>query len=197
VTSEDGAVKLRPEQGGRGRGIAAVIEGIFAAMWFGWAQSEPPGWLVPILIVGSVLGALVAVGGLVLAVRSPSGSSPMADPAVRRRYNIVVGIEAAAIFAGAALLGQLAPDFIAAWIALIVGLHFVPLGRFFGERLLEVSGWAVTAVAVLAAVTAATTDSSSSTVAGVGTGLILLVTGVLSLLGIRLAPTTPEPAPPR
>ena len=97
-------MRLRPEQAGRGRGIAAVIEGFFAAMWF------------------------------------------------------------------------------------------VPLGRFFGERLLEVSGWVITVVAVLAGVTA-TTDANSSTVAGVGTGLILLVTGMLTLLGIRLDPHPTEPGP--
>lgn len=169
-------------------------------MWFGWAQTEPPGWLVPILIAGSVLGVLIAIGGIVLAIRSPSGSSPMADDRVRRRYNVIVGIEFGLIFVGAAILGQVAEDFISAWIALVVGVHFVPLARAFGERLLELAGWAITAVAVVAGVVAATTDHNSSTVAGTGAGLLLLVTAVLTLLGVRLGgrgAVTPAGTSPR
>ncbi|GAA3382367.1 hypothetical protein [Cryptosporangium minutisporangium] len=179
-------MSLRTEHGGRGRGIAAAIEGLFGLTWFAWANAEAPGWLSPVLLVGSVLALVVLVAGVVLAVRSPAGSTPMADPAIRRRYNLVVAIEFAVIFLGAALLGRFAPDFVAAWIALVVGVHFVPLGRYFGERLLEVAGWVITAVAVAAGVVALTTDANSSTVAGVGTGLTLLVAGALALLGIRL-----------
>ncbi|WP_157018199.1 hypothetical protein [Cryptosporangium arvum] len=179
-------MELRPEQGGRGRGVAAVIEGFFGAMWFGWATSDAPGWLLPVLIAGSVAGLAVVVLGVVLAKRSPAGSSPMADPAVRKRYNIIVAIEFGLIFAGAAVLGQVAEDYIAAWIALIVGLHFVPLGRVFAQRLLEVAGWVITAAAIVAGVVALTTDADTSTVAGVGAGTTLVVTGVLTVLGVRV-----------
>lgn len=182
-------MNLRPEQGGRGRGIAATIEGFFGLMWFGWGTADAPEWLGRLLFAGVVISAAVLVVGIFLAVRSPSGSTPMADPAVRRRYNIIVGIEFATIFVGAALLGQFAPDFIAAWIALVVGVHFVPLGRVFGERLLELSGYLIAVVAVVAGVVAVVNDTNSNVVAGAGTGLILLVTGLLTLLGVRLAPS--------
>ncbi|TQS41246.1 hypothetical protein [Cryptosporangium phraense] len=179
-------IDLRPEQGGRGRGIAAAIEGGFAACWFGWAQAEPPGWLVPLLIVGAVLSGALAVGGVVLAVRSPSGSSPMAVARTRTQYYVTVAIEVVLIWAGSALLGATGHDeYIAAWIALVVGVHFVPLGRFFGEPLLQISGVVISLVAIGAAVVALATDSGSSTVAGTGTGLALLVTGVLTLFGVR------------
>ncbi|GAA0260867.1 hypothetical protein [Cryptosporangium japonicum] len=179
-------MELRPEQGGRGRGVAAVIEGFFGAMWFAWATSSAPGWLLPVLIAGAVAGLAVVVLGVVLARRSPSGSSPMADPAVRKRYNIIVAVEFGLIFAGAAVLGQVAEGYIAAWIALIVGLHFVPLGRVFAQRLLEAAGWVITAVAVVAAVVALATDGETSTVAGIGAGVTLVATGVLTFLGVRV-----------
>ena len=176
-------------EGGRGRGVAAVIEGFFGAMWFGWAQSSSPGWLVPVLIVGSVLSVLLLVGGVVLAWRSPAGSSPMAEPRVRRRYGITVGIEFGLAFVGAALLGALGGEhYIAAWIAGVVGVHFVPLGHFFGERLLQASGALITVVALVATVVAASGGTDTSTVAGTGTGLLLLLTGVLTLAGVRLSP---------
>jgi hypothetical protein len=171
-----------------------VIEGFFGAMWFGWAQNEPPDWLVPVLVVGTVLCVALAVGGAVVAWRSPDDSSPMADPRVRRQYGITVGIEFAVIFVGAALLGALdGQQYIAAWIAAVVGIHFVPLGRFFGERLLQISGVLITVVALVAAIVAATQDVDSSTVAGAGTGLLLLLTGLLTLAGVRV-PGAANPA---
>ncbi|MFI5954792.1 hypothetical protein [Cryptosporangium sp. NPDC051539] len=182
---------FRPEDGGRGRGIAAAIVGFFAACWFGWAQEDPPGWLVPLLVVGVVLSVVVAIAGIVLAVRSPSGSSPMADPRTRTRYFVTVGIEVALIWAGSALLGATGHDeYVAAWIAFVVGVHFVPLGRFFAERELQLSGVLITIVAVVAAVVTVATGHTSSTVAGAGSGTLLVLTGALSVLGIRI----PEPA---
>lgn len=181
---------IRGSQGGRGRGIAALIEGGFAVMWFGWAGARAPAWLVPPLIAGAVLAGVIAVLGVLLAWRGHSASSPMADPAVRRRYNLVVLVEFAVIFAGSALLGRLgAEEYVAAWVAAVVGLHFVPLGRAFGEPLLQLSGVLITAVAIAAAVLTALGGGDTSTLAGAGTGLLLLLTAVPTLLGIRILKT--------
>jgi hypothetical protein len=65
---------------GRSRGVTVAVEGFFAFVWFGWGQADAPSWLVIPLAVGTVLGALLAVAGVVVAKRSagplPAASAP-------------------------------------------------------------------------------------------------------------------------
>ena len=77
----------------RSRGIVALIEGFFAFMWFGWGQAQAPSWLTVPLLVGSALGAVVTVVGGVVAARATGQRTLMAEPEIRRRYNVIVGVE--------------------------------------------------------------------------------------------------------
>jgi hypothetical protein len=45
------------------------------------------------LAAGTVLGALLAVAGVVVAKRSAGPLPAASDPAIRRRYGIIVGLE--------------------------------------------------------------------------------------------------------
>ena len=78
---------------GRDRGVTVAVEGFFAFVWFGWGQAAPPSWLVVPLAVGGGLAVLLTVAGVVLTTRSAGRLRVMADPAVRRRYSIIVGLE--------------------------------------------------------------------------------------------------------
>jgi hypothetical protein len=60
---------------GRSRGVTGAVEGFFACVWFGWGQADAPSWLVIPLAVGTVLGALLAVAGVVVARRSGAGTA--------------------------------------------------------------------------------------------------------------------------
>ena len=84
---------------GRDRGVTVVVEGFFAFVWFGWGLAAAPSWLTIPLAVGVVLGALLAMTGVVAAWRS-TGRLAASDPAVRRRYGIIVGLEFATLLAG-------------------------------------------------------------------------------------------------
>ena len=77
----------------RERGIYAVVEGGFAAGWFGWGQAAPPSWLVVPLAVGSILSVLVAVAGIVVTARSRARRTAVSDRTVRRRFRIIVLVE--------------------------------------------------------------------------------------------------------
>lgn len=156
----------------RDAGFTALFLGFFAAAWFGWAQAGgPSGWLT----AGSVVSALVAVVGLVTGLRAPAEGSAMKDRAASRRYGIIVGIEFAVIFAGAILLGRLGrPDYIPVWVAVVVGVHFVPLAPVLGDPLLRPLAVVTCAVAIVGLVTGLATDTAPSLVVGVGTGLLLL-----------------------
>ena len=90
---------------GRSRGVTVAVDGFFAFVWFGWGQAAAPAWLVIPFAVGTVLGVLLAVTGVVVTRRS-AGPLPAAnDPVVRRRYGIIAGLEFGLLGAGAAILG--------------------------------------------------------------------------------------------
>ena len=160
-----------------------AVDGFFAFVWFGWGQAAAPSWLVIPLAVGTVLGALLAVIGVVVAKRS-SGSLPaMSDPAIRRRYNIIVGLEFGLLGAGAAALGatghyQWAP----VWICFGVGVHFFPLASTLQNPTLRPLGVLLVAVAAAALVVGLASAVAPSTVAGLGAGLCLLAFGLATLL---------------
>src|SRR3954464_6382428 len=116
----------------RDRAVTALILGIAAAAWFGWGHEGPPrGWSIP-LDIGSFGSLAIAVVCGVLVWRLRRGPSAMDEPATRRRYFWIVGIETAAIRAGVVglnLAGR--PGYLSAWVLFVVGAHFLPLARLF------------------------------------------------------------------
>ena len=123
---------------GRDRGVTVAVEGFFAFVWFGWGQAPPPSWLVVPLAVGGGLAVLLTVAGIVLTTRTPGRLRVMADPLVRRRYSIVVGLEFGLLGADAAVLGATGQDrWIPAWICAGVGVHFFPLASTPANRSLR------------------------------------------------------------
>ena len=123
---------------GRDRGVTVAFEGFFSFVWFGWGQAAAPSWLVVPLAVGDGLAVLLTVAGAVLTTRSAGPLRVMADPAVRRRYSIIVGLEFGLLGAGAAVLGTTGQDrWIPAWICAGVGVHFFPLASTLANRSLR------------------------------------------------------------
>src|SRR5215469_6484798 len=114
------------------RAVTALILGFAAMMWFGWGQAEPPGsWRIG-LTVGTFASIAVAGAGGARAFALRGSGLAMADPLVRRRYWLVVGPEFAACGIGAGILAATGhPAYIAPWILLVVGIHFLPLARVF------------------------------------------------------------------
>lgn len=170
----------------RDLGVTALVLGFFGSAWFGWGSGDaPPGWQ-PVLIVGSVASIVAAVLGAVLAFQSWRTGSVMAgDAAANRRYGIIVGIEFGTAFLGAAVLGLLGrPEFVAPWVALVVGVHFVPLAPVLHDPFLVPLGALVAAVAVAAVVAGLTTSVAASFVTGLGAGTLLLVAAVVALAAV-------------
>ncbi len=73
------------------------------------------------------------------------------------------------------------PAYTAPWILLVVGVHFLPLGRLFGSVDLLWSGLVLCAVAIAAAVTGAVSAVAPSAVTGGFGGLVLVAAAVASL----------------
>jgi membrane protein implicated in regulation of membrane protease activity len=171
--------------------VTALILAIAGALWFGWGQAEPPaGWGLP-MVIGMFAAIAVAIVAAVAVRRFRHGATAMADQRVRRGYGITVGVEVAAIAIGSVALGLTGhPDYTAPWILLVVGVHFVPLGRLFGIADLVWSGLVLSAVAIAAAVTGALSAVAPSAITGAFGGLVLLAAAATSLrkavLGGRL-----------
>lgn len=178
---------------GRARGIAAGISGGFAAAWFGWGMADlEPGAVLQWFQIGRILAGVVMLLGIVLAVRSPAGSTPMRDPAVARRYGYVVLIELVLIALGNIVLAQTgAAQWIPVWVCAGVGLHFGPLAWVFKEGSLLVLAAMVTLTAALAVVVGLTTNIAPGTVAGAGAGLCLLVSAMVTLVARRFYSARP------
>jgi hypothetical protein len=174
----------------RSRGIVALIEGFFAFMWFGWGQAEAPSWLSLPLLVGSCLGAIVALVGGVVAVRATGQRTAMAEREIRLRYNVIVGVEFLLIGVGVGVLGHTGSTrWIPVWVCAVVGVHFLPLARVFPGLFLVPLAWALgagrwapVAVALSALVLGLAPLTSPSTVTGPGAGLCLVAAAVATLL---------------
>jgi hypothetical protein len=129
--------------------------------------------------------AIAVVAGIRMC-KVRHGTTAMESRPVRRAYGITVGIEAAACglgAAGLALAGR--PAYTAPWILLVVGVHFLPLGRLFAAVDLLWSGLLLSAIAIAAAVTGVVSAVAPSAVAGGLGGLVLVAAAVTSLWRVR------------
>jgi hypothetical protein len=154
---------------------AVTVEGFFALAWFSWGQERPSAWESVVLDIGAIVALLVAVGGILMARRARHEPPPLSGPAAGKRYGIIVATEFASIAVGAAILGATGHhEFIAAWVCLVVGIHFVPLDRVFPGIGMVGLAAAVVCVAVAAFVVGASTSIPPSAVTGLGAGACLL-----------------------
>ena len=160
----------------RDNAMTALILGLFASSWFGWAQDRPPTAWRPLLILGAVLSLVVAVVGAVLAWRNWSAAgSALSEPGAMRHYGIIVGVEfgvAAVGAAGIAVWGR--SEYIAPWICLVVGVHFVPMAPVLKDPSLIALGILMVAIAVAAVVVFKRTELAPSALTGAGAGVALL-----------------------
>jgi hypothetical protein len=165
----------------RDAAATAAVFGFFASAWFGWAQDAPPagwrGWLG----AGSALSLLTAAAGGVLTWRHWSGGTVF-DADTSRAFGVVVGVEFALAGIGAAVLAaRRRGELIAAWVALVVGVHLFPVAALLGDPLVYVVATLVTLVALAAVPLARTRRLAISAVTGLGAGIVLLTAAVISL----------------
>jgi hypothetical protein len=165
----------------RDAAAAAAVFGFFASGWFGWAQDEPPKAWRKVLVAGSVLSLLTAVGGGVVAWRHWTGPTVF-DAGTGRVFGVVVGIELVLAVLGATLLARRRrSDLIAAWAALVVGVHLIPLASLLRYPLIGVVAALVTLVALAAVPLARARSVAVSAVTGLGTRTVLLAAALFSM----------------
>ena len=165
----------------RDAAATGAIFGFFASAWFGWAQEAPPRRLRPYLIAGSMLSIAAVVAGAVLMVRH-WGDGTVFDADTSPVFGIVVGVEFALAGIGAGVLSARGKrELVPAWVALVVGVHLFPVEVLIEYPFIHVPAALVTLVALSAVPVARRRDLAVSTVVGLGSGIVLLLSAAYSL----------------
>jgi hypothetical protein len=179
--------------------VGVVIAGGFGIGWALWAATGLTGGpAVAVRIAGVVIGALIVASALWL--RRAVGSGAVAPPGGpgsmfrSRGYLVSVTAELIALVAGNAILGTTGHSrYVAAWTALVVGVHFVGFGRLYAPMFYWLGAAFIVAAVVGAAAGAA--DGTRQTIA-TATGLIAAASlfvaggwGLLEAASSRIGPT--------
>jgi hypothetical protein len=184
------------------RGRAAGT-GIIAFFALGWTSMGTTG--MPVVLVRTLFGAgvVLTLVFFVLAARMHRSAAavpvPVDDPltaGVRRttgrRFGLVLALEWGGCAVIAVVLARTGhTEALPALIALIVGLHFLPLASLFRVPGYRVTGAVMCAVAVVGAVIAQLASAASlwMVIPGLGSAVTLYATAVHL---VRTAPAIPE-----
>lgn len=156
--------------------MTSAIFGLFAFVWFGWAQENPPPATRAPLGIGSGIGALLAIAfGILSGLNwdAPTALDP-SSPAFRT-YVVIVGVEIVLAAAGGIGLALSRwKRFVPVWVLLVVGAHFFALAPVLDMPALNVLAMLLVA-AVVATLAAARSGAQPSFLTGVLAGPILLV----------------------
>jgi len=172
-------------------GMGATLLVISGFLWLGWGYAKvarfmPVLWLVLYAAAATLLMLAVRVlhrGNVRLRAASPASGAMgwRRNGGAFRRV-----LKAEAIGCGLVVLLCAATfrfDLLAAGIALVVGLHFLPLARLFQLPVYYGTGIAIMAVAVFGVVHFA--GPAATVAVGLGTGTILWITAICLLLRSR------------
>jgi hypothetical protein len=182
-----------------GAGRGAMITTLFGAFWLGLSivalGTFPTEVIVPFCAI--FIALLIGSGLFISKGRKLRKNMPLASNGaterVRRSFKIISVAEGVAIGVASAIAGILhRPELMAIWIAIIVGLHFLPLARIFGRPVYYVTGIAIAGWATLAWISFQ--GPSKTALAGAGTGVVLWATSAYILIhGWRLLHSTQAP----
>jgi hypothetical protein len=141
--------------------IGVAVAGGFGIGWAFWAASGLSGGAATaVRSAGVVLGVVIVAGALfrrsAAGPGESAGSSGSESIFRSRGYRVWVAAELIALVAGNVALGAAGhSEYVAAWTALVVGVHFIGFGRLFAPVFYWV-GVAFIAAAIAGAVVGAT-----------------------------------------
>ncbi|WP_433453633.1 hypothetical protein ACQPXS_35860 [Streptomyces sp. CA-142005] len=158
-------------------------------------------WLLGASALGESLLPVAALAGVAVAagvwrtgrdVRHPGGRPLPGD--VRRRFvwiNALQWLAIAAVVGGAEASGR--PELIFGLVAVVVGLHFLPVAALFRQPRFHVTGTLMTATGAVGCVIGVAGESASTVRMTVGVGAAVMLWGTACL--VRHKPTGPaEPS---
>lgn len=166
----------------------ASVFGMFSFCWFGWAQENPRAGWRKYIGIASGAALLVCLAGVYLSVTNWSAPSALSDSAAFGTYLITVYVEFFLAGAGAfALIRLKQKNYVAPWIAFIVGIHFIGLSSVFADPGLYVLAALLVAVSILSLFLSRKLQVANSAITGIGAGTVLFGFALLGLIRYALA----------
>ena len=170
-----------------GGGRGALIGTVFGWVWLGWGLGDARAFKG---FVGPAFGliTLFLVACSIYAIRKGRQLRKQYPPvpsakrkAVQKSFFLVVLLEVLAISLGWIVAWRIhRPDLGADWMAMVVGLHFLPLARIFRASSYNVIGGLIAAWSVLCWTLFRSNALFVSV--GIGTGVLLWSSSIVSLL---------------
>lgn len=155
--------------------------GLMTFVWLGWSQEDPKPWMRPVLGIGSALGLALSIGFGIVTQRNWAAAT-----ALEGRYHllgILVLVEVVAALVGVLVLARRKQGrWMAWWVALVVAVHFIPLGLLLADGTVIVLG-ALQTIALLAVIPLLRrAEHRTSRVVGPLMGFSLLAYAVVSAI---------------
>lgn len=159
-----------------------AIFGMFSFMWFGWAQEKPRrSWRLYIGIASGI-ALVVCLIGVYLSIINWNEASALSDTSSFRSYLTFVVIEFLLAGVGAFLIIRLKRnDYVAPWIAFIVGIHFFWLKDVFKDSSLNILGILLIGVVIISFWLSKKLSVANSAITGIGAGTVLFCFAILGL----------------
>jgi hypothetical protein len=188
----------------KGMGIGGLFLALFGGLWMLAAlDASSLIWIVTCVLLPTSLLVVWAIGLLLASAQArtleppPRPEEQVQARRIGRRFGIVFMIEFALIALAANVLGALGRmDWLMFAIALIVGVHFLPLARIFDYRLYYWTGGVEIGVALLIAALLRHHLAAADPLFGLAMAMSLWITVIVVLLhGRRLAAAVRAAAP--
>ncbi|WP_246197198.1 hypothetical protein [Cytobacillus depressus] len=165
-----------------------AIFGMFSFVWFGWAQEKPRKNWRKYIGIASGIALLVCLFGVYLSVTHWDAATTLSEKDTFNSYLIVFYTEFFIAGLGAFLLiRSKKKDYVAPWIAFIVGVHFFWLVNIFKDPSLYILAVLMIAIAVISPWGSKRLGVASSAITGIGSGIALFCFAILGLIRYLLA----------
>src|SRR5690625_5521748 len=152
----------------------AAVFGFFSFVWFGWAQENPPQTWRKYLGFGSVIAFIVCAIGVYLSIQNWHAKTALSELNNFLLYLSVFYGEFIIAAIGVFLLFRFKrKDFVAPWIAFLVGIHFYALVFVFHDNSLFLLAKLMIIIAIGASIFSRKLNISKSALTGLGSGIVL------------------------
>ncbi|MCM3378946.1 hypothetical protein MKZ27_07775 [Bacillus sp. FSL R5-0394] len=165
-----------------------AIFGMFSFIWFGWAQENPRKNWRKYMGIASGIALLVCLIGVYLSVTNWEEATALSEMNALTTYIIVFYAQLIIGGLGAFLLTRKKKkDYVAPWIAFLVGVHFFWLVNVFDDFGLYILAVLMIIIAVISPRLSKRWGVASSAITGIGSGTVLFCFAILGLIRYLLA----------
>ncbi|MGE7918207.1 hypothetical protein ACQKM9_04555 [Viridibacillus sp. NPDC093762] len=165
-----------------------AIFGVFGSSWFGWAQEKPRESWRKYLGIASVFSLLLGLIGIYLSVTNWHEPSALSEAGAFKSYLIYLFAEFIVAGIGSFLLiKNKRKDYVASWVAFIVGIHFIGLKSIFQDSTLYLLATLLIVISIISVFLSKKLKVANSAITGIGAGIILFCFAILGLIRFIMA----------